>query len=130
VPPEIASKFLSGFPANFKELISEAEAIQALQAADLEDAAAAAGAGGVGQTAQESGNPAAAKDKNSAKDAKKDGVGGDAVQKTKNNGKGKKELVVQEKKCVGKGTAGVAKAAVEWKILNQMDVTDVSSFST
>ena len=135
VPADIVKKFKAGFPANFKDLISEAEAIFALQAADLQDervavvgnAAEAVGAGSAGQSEVVTGGSKQGKASEGSQAGSKGGQGGSEGGKRKRKA-GKMDVEGEEK---GKDVEKADKAeAVVWKNLNQMTVSDVGAITT
>ena len=175
VPPEIAAKFKTGFPANFKELVCEAEAITALQMADLEEAAGRSGdAGTAGARSMASGKKSAGKaweaavtssqqerEQEQEQEERRAGRGAGRGQHKRGSAGGRATLDLSavkgleaargrtkrgrkvgvsagrepgdeeaEGEAVGGGGEGEGKAAQDWKNLNQMAVTDVSSLST
>ena len=130
---EMAAKFKLGFPVNFKQLLSEAEALLALKAADLEAAAEAdgkeGGGGGGGLVSRSEGVvgelasvQAFGKEVKTAKrcqDSAKKGT------ERKASSRAQKEAVSESKLINGEKEGGecvVGKEKVEWKNLNQMQV--------
>ena len=137
VPESIAAKFTSGFPANFKELISEAEAISALHTADLADMEDATLALSAEAEAEATGGQ-------SAGDSASGGRTSKSCVKAQSTERGKKTSSVKGQKQGGEEKRGgrgggrgagesievESQAAVGWKNLTQMTVADSSSLST
>jgi hypothetical protein len=130
---EMAAKFKVGFPVNFKQLLSEAEALLALKAADLEAAAEADGkeAGGQGRgglSRSEGVRGEMASVQTFGKDVKSSKRCQDSARKgteRKASGRAQKEAVSESKLINGEQEGDecvVGKDKVEWKNLNQMQV--------
>jgi hypothetical protein len=130
---EMAAKFKVGFPVNFKQLLSEAEALLALKAADLEAAAQAdgkeGGGGGGGSVSRSEGvGGELASVQTFGKEVKTSKRCQDSARKgteRKASCWAQKEAVSESKLINGEKEGGecvVGKEKVEWKNLNQMQV--------